>query len=659
MTRGWSHARTGVTEAMIDAYGDWIWEHGTNVQLRHGDPARTLDFAAVAASSSGLSDAQMADRLGLTREQVRAIRVTLEARRYDRRQVNALLDLGGARRFRAEKASWADDRLTYRAEAMDLRAAVRPHPERMRMFVENGWWADDTLTRWIDRDVENAASRRALVSDSAVLNYGELRERSACLAGGLFSHGIRPGDVVAVQLPNSFEFVLTYLAIARIGAVMATLHTPYREAELRALLAHSRARAFIGLERTKDFAPADAIVGFKHSLPDLNFVASVGNSARNAIPFSDLTDCEPLPERVPDPAPADPFLLLFTSGTTGMPKAVPLTYQMILGNARLSAGEYRLDRGDLILSASPYTHLLGLYTLHLALYVGATTLVAPPLSPVELLQTIERLRPSVLFTAPAHLAAMLSQGLLQRADLSCLRRVVVSGSTTPPDLVRAVAGRLRPGAFTHLWGMTELQAGLYTRPDDPLEVVATSVGRPSVGSEVRVCDERGGPLPLGAEGELQIRGSSMFTGYYRNESANQAALSEDGWFRTGDLAVADPNGNYRVTGRIKDIVNRGGIKYNPRDVEELLVQHPAVAQAAIVPYPDPVLGERACCFIVPSGEKVPTLAELCEFLCGSGLAKVKLPERLELLGEMPMTPTRKVIKSQLKAFLTSATAPRT
>jgi non-ribosomal peptide synthetase component E (peptide arylation enzyme) len=186
--------------------------------------------------------------------------------------------------------------------------------------------------------------------------------------------------------------------------------------------------------------------------------------------------------------------------------------------------------------------------------------------------------------------------------------------------------------------MTETQGALYTRPGDALEVHCSSAGRPSPGTEVRIAD-----------GELQVRGCLLFPGFYDNDEANAAAFTPDGWYRTGDLAAADAAGNYSITGRVKDIINRGGVKFNPRDVEDLLDSHPKVLQSAIVPMPDPILGEKACAFVVlRRKEETVRLEELTEYLLQKNIAKNKLPERLVIVADMPLTPTRKIIKGKLK-----------
>src|ERR1039458_8324534 len=347
---------------------------------------------------------------------------------------------------------------------------------------------------------------------------------------------------------------------------MSTIHMPYRSADMAVLLGHARSRAFVGLTRAGDFVPVAEALRLKDGLPSLAHVVALGESVAGAVAFEELK-CggPPLPPEVRG-WPADPFLLLFTSGTSSSPKAVPLTYQMALGNARTAALEYGLTGGDVILSALPCTHLLGLYSIHLAMSVGAANLLLPAVTPATMLAAIERVRPTVLFTAPAHLTTLRSAGLLDKADLSSLRLVVASGSACPPELARAVAAQMPNGDFTQLWGMTELQGALFTRPGELIDVAANSVGRPGKACEVRTADLEDRPSLAGEEGELQVRGSQVFGGYYRNDEANCQAFTADGWFRTGDLAVIDATGYVAITGRTKDMISRGGIKYNPRDL---------------------------------------------------------------------------------------------
>jgi len=219
-------------------------------------------------------------------------------------------------------------------------------------------------------------------------------------------------------------------------------------------------------------------------------------------------------------------------------------------------------------------------------------------------------------------------------------------------LLKSYQAKVPTSTVAQLWGMTEIVAGCFTHHDDVLEDAANYAGPAAPGNEVRVLDTDGNQVPTDEEGELQIRGSSVFSGYLDNDDANDAAFSSDGWFMTGDLAIIDKRGYVKLTGRSKDIINRGGIKYNPSDIEELLLQHPAIDQAAIVPMKDEVLGERACCFaVLKTGEDIPDLANICAYLEDRNVSKYKWPERLEFVEEMPLTPTRKIIKGRLAKLL--------
>ena len=653
MPRGLSFEQIGVTEAMIETWADTIWSMSNNVQIRRGDPIRKREFDRVEAERAdlGMSDGQIAAALGLTRDQVLVIRGLTEARRFRRRNYFELYEIGRGRRFNPERHVPLGKRSGFGADALALREALRFDPAQVRRFVASGAWGADTLPGWLAARAGTAPASAAVLDAAGGLSYAELHAQALRLAAGLHALGIGRGDVVAVQLPNLREFLIVYCAIARVGAVLSTAYMPYRDADLRALLTHSRARALVCLARTKDYAPAQAVLAMKAQLPSLEHVIAIGDAPQGAVGYASLAASDGALPNDLAPAPADPLLLLYTSGTSASPKAVPQTHQAMLGNARLGAPEHGIGAGDVLLSAAPFSHLFGLYSFHLAASVGAANLLLPAFTPADLAQAIAKGRPSVLFAGPAHLAAMLKSGLLDSTDLSSIRLVICSGSACPPELVRAVAARLRNGRFSQLWGMTETQAGLYTRPGDPAELATVSAGRPSPGTEVRIASATGSALPAGAEGELQVRGGLLFPGYYANAEANAQAFTPDGWFRSGDLATQDAAGNVRITGRIKDVINRGGVKYNPRDIEDLLDAHPDVLQAAIVPVPDPVLGEKACCFVVPKGSLPPTLEALCAWLLERGVARVKLPERLEIVAEMPLTPTRKVIKGRLAEML--------
>ena len=541
-------------------------------------------------------------------------------------------------------------RVRPREDAPALRSVLRFDEAQAVEFVARGWWREDTLSQWLARHALERPAAPALVHAGAVVSWKALAERVERFAAGLRAAGVSAGDVVAVQLPNIPEFVVAYLAVCRLGAVMSTIHMPYRGSEFETLLRHSRARAIVCLSQAKDWSPAEAALELKASIPMLRAVIALGAPLAGALAFPELAATTPHGlAPVAGPLAGDPMLLLYTSGTTAAPKAVPHTYQTLLSNARLGAPEHGVGPDSRVLSAAPFSHLFGLYSLHVCWSVGAAAVLLPAFTPPDLAQAVERDRPTALWTAPAHMAAYRALGLFDRHDFSSLKLAIVSGSACPPELMRWLAARLPGCAMTQLWGMTETQAALYTRPGDPLEVSANSTGRASPGTEVRVALAGDTECVRGEEGELQVRGCLAFPGFFDNEAANAAAFAPGAWYRTGDLATMDADGNVAITGRAKDVINRGGHKFNPRDVEDLLDSHPKVLQSAIVPMPDPVLGEKACCFaVLRPGVAGLTLEELVDYLAERNIAKMKFPERLVVVNEMPLTPTRKIIKSRLK-----------
>jgi acyl-CoA synthetase (AMP-forming)/AMP-acid ligase II len=344
----------------------------------------------------------------------------------------------------------------------------------------------------------------------------------------------------------------------------------------------------------------------------------------------------------------DPALLCFTSGTSAAPKAVLRSYATITGNARIYSPTIELGSSDVVMVAPPFTHVFGLCCVHCTLCHGGTVVLLRQFTPPSYVEMIDRFKPSVVFTAPAHLAACLKAGLFDDVDLSSIREVVIAGSVCPPDVANALEAHLPNGRAGGLFGMTETILITQTPITEGPEVRHYSVGRVTPGIEARVTGDDGTILGADHEGELQVRGYSIMSGYLNNDEANRLAFTDDGWFRTGDLAVLSQTGDVQITGRLKDIINRGGIKINPTDLENLITAHPNVIQCAIVPMPDDVLGEKSCLFVtlVPGTEL--DLKAVTDYLVEHDIAKMKWPERLEVIDEMPMTPTKKIIKGALQ-----------
>ena len=540
----------------------------------------------------------------------------------------------------------------FRAEdfhAEDFHAEdIRAEDIRAEDFRAKGWWRDETLPGWLDRAASANGDGIAIVTADGVMTYRELADRVYKLASGLRSFGIGRGDIVALHLPNVPEFLMSWLAVNACGATMQTVHLAYGLREIEQQLSHSGAKLIVAPGSAKGRSPAGELVALLDKVKSLRSIISAGRAVAGAEEFAHVEARSAARGSAENEARADdPFLFLCTSGTTSAPKAVSVSFNRFLSNARLAAQEFGLTRDDRILCLAPFTHLYGLYTLQLGLCVGAAAAMVPVFTPQDFISALRRMRPTVLFGAPGHIAACMQQRLFESFDLKSVRLAVLSGTTVPPALSAAFEHLLPHGTVMQAWGMTELQFGTCGRPTDGRDVRFESVGRAMPGTELRIADADNRVLAAGETGELQVRGCSVFAGYVDNAAASAESFAADGWFRTGDLAEMDRGGNVRLRGRIKDIINRGGVKFNPAEVEAIIASHPAVVQAAIAPLPDPVLGERAACFVMLHDRAALSLDELTEFLAERNVAKFMWPEYLEIVADMPMTPTRKVIKPEL------------
>ena len=523
---------------------------------------------------------------------------------------------------------------------------VRFLPEESQPASHAPYLSDRCLSDWLQHHSVNRPDQIALESGDQRVSYGELAKQVAQVAAGLRAMDLKRGDVVALQLPNGVSFVVCYLAVCSLGCVVQMLHMPYRKRELRYLLTDADAAAVICLSSFKDESPADTMLEIAQTdLPRLRVVA-VGNAPEGAFRLDDLNQ-EQAGGFLTNPQPDWPFVLLYTSGTTADPKGVVHYYDRFLGNAAIAAKELEITASTKVLCVAAFSHLYGLFTLNMCLFKGATAVLLPGFTPPAFKQALIEFKPSAVFAAPAHFMACLTQRLLTANELSSVSLVCLSGSKVPEELARTVEDLLSSGAVIQLWGMTELQAGTYGRPADAAAVRLLTAGRPSPGTELRIVDSRGMLLPEGKEGTLQIRGASVFAEYLNKPEETARAFSDDGWFDTGDLAVLDAGGCLRLTGRVKELINRGGVKYNPVEIEDIISELAVVQSCAVASVEDPVLGEIACLYVVLTEHASLSLEEIQTCLEAAEVAKYKWPERLVRLSQMPLTPTNKIARARL------------
>lgn len=652
MTRGLKRSQVGITEEMILTYGDAIFDMSHNLQIRRGDPVRELDWDEIEKQreNAGISDIEIARKLGLTHDQTTYIRTIMERRRFNRDNYHRLYDLGGGKRFRTERFTPHEERFKFTPEALELRRTLDFDPRISTKHLKLGNWNGDTVNTWLDKWAKETPDAVAVRGPGGDVSYADMHERALRLANSLLDLGLQKGDVVAIQLPNLTEFVTVYFAVLSMGGVLSTMHMPYRTGEMAPLLKHGSARAVICSAAAENYDAPAAMLGLRDEVETLEHViVATGDAPDGALSLQSMIDDGAKTPIANPPVASDPAILCFTSGTSSAPKAVVHNYQTMLANNRIAAPIYNMISEDVVLGGPPFTHAFGLCVLNFTLMAGATSLLMPAFTPPGLIELIETGKPTVAFVAPAHVAACLKSGLLDSGDLSSIRIATISGSACPPDIAYALEKAMPNGSVGQMWGMTECFMGLHTPFDGPEKIRCESLGSTTPTFEARMIRDDGSIAPDGEEGELEIRGCSVIAGYFNNEEANRTAFTGDGWFRTGDLACRDADGSVHITGRDKDIINRGGIKINPVDVEAIVDRHPAVLMSAIAPIPDEVLGERACIYVELQPDASLSLDEVCGWLEENGVAKMKWPEKLEIVERMPLTPTRKIIKGALSA----------
>jgi cyclohexanecarboxylate-CoA ligase len=521
-----------------------------------------------------------------------------------------------------------------------------------------------TLWEAFCRARDKAPDRPCLIEGEHVLSWDAVSRLSERVASRFLEIGVGPGDVVGLHLPNGRAFVLAHLALAKIGAVTATLHMPYGTHELERMLGFTEAKAVVLPARFHNSQPWRNLEEVWPRLPHLKWAIVVGGGALShprALRWEDWLEAPASSPSWPRVEAEDPFALFFTSGTEAPePKACLHSHDTLVSNAAWVVEEAPLAAEDVVLSGSPFTHLFGILSLHMALVVGATQVLLDRFTPEDFLQACTQHRVSFALAVPAQIRDVLSH--LAQHPLNArlwLRELRTGGAWAPPSLAGEVRQHLGAGLVFH-WGMSELGAGVYTHWTDQEIDALSTIGRPTKGSEVAVYTEEGvvSQAPE-AQGELLFRGPSLFLGYYRNPAVtDRSYVWEDGraWFRTGDQAQLRRDGRVTFLGRVKDIINRGGMKVSVLELESLLGALPGVEALAIVPEPDPRLGERAV--LVYQGNQEISLEMVRELLKAEGVAKYKWPERVLRLSQIPRTPTGKVARGALRALVSAAEEAR-
>lgn len=520
-----------------------------------------------------------------------------------------------------------------------------------------GYWAGVPLGGWVRRAADARPDAVALVDGQTRLTYRQLAEQTDATATRLHAAGLRAGDRLVVALPNGWEFVVLTLACFRSGMVPVMALPAHRRRELSYLVAHAEARAIAVPDTLRGFNHQQLARELRTETADLELVLVAGDeAAADTVDLRELcaASAAPADDRArwdaesPDPSAVALFLL--SGGTTGLPKLIPRSHDDYAYNARRSAEICGLDEHTVYLGTLPASHNFPLACpgiLGVLLSGGRVVMLSSP-EPNRVFAAIRDEGVTMATAVPAVAQRWLAHHRDHPSgDLATLRLLQVGGAR----LAEEVARQIRPvtgATLQQVFGMAE---GLvnYTRLDDAEEVICCTQGRPMCpADEVRIVDANDQPVPDGQAGSLLTRGPYTLRGYYRAAEQNALVFTGDGWYRSGDIVRRRPDGNLVVEGRDKDMINRGGEKISAEDVENLAYRLPQIAQAAAVAMPDPELGERVCLYAVLAPGTTVTLQELRDRMEHDGVARSALPERLEILDELPTTKVGKLDKKALR-----------
>jgi cyclohexanecarboxylate-CoA ligase len=507
----------------------------------------------------------------------------------------------------------------------------------------------------------------------ATLTWQELLDRVESTAALLLDLGVRSGECVAYQLPNTLEFVVVSLAILRVGAICCPLMPIFREREVAFCLRRSGARVLVVPDEARGRHHAGEIASllqeasiFSGELPLRLEHVIVSTTGRKMHPLPVVAHQhgsahwlrleESIQSIEVDPAALDArrtaanaiVQLLFTSGTSGEPKGVLHRNDVLMRAAAMEIEHLGLNAHDRIFIPSPLAHQTGfLYGMWLAILMGVPQIVQPVWNAPRALRALNDWDGTFVQAATPFLADIVKAVEEGARPPAALRIFVATGAAVPRGLAER-ATRLLGTAVCGAWGTTESGLGSLAAPgDEPAKVWGTD-GRALRGIQLRITDVRGNILPAGEEGHFEVQSPTMFEGYVDHPEWTAAAFTPDGWFRTGDLGVMDESGYVRITGRMRDVINRGGEKIPVAEVEQLLSDHPSIAEIAIVAMPDPRLGERACAFAVLRAGGTLDFERMQHYLDACQVAKQYWPERLEIVGELPRTPSGKTQKYVLR-----------
>ncbi|WP_410655605.1 AMP-binding protein [Amycolatopsis sp. lyj-112] len=514
----------------------------------------------------------------------------------------------------------------------------------------------DTIGDNFDRTVAAFGDRDALVDRAAGKRwtYTELAAEVDALALGLLSLGIQKGDRVGIWSPNRAEWTFTQYATAKIGAILVNINPAYRSHELEYVLNQAGIKLVVAAEsfKTSDYAGMIAEAGPK--CPALEHVVLLEGEAWTSLLESGRgADRALLARRARELSADDPINIQYTSGTTGFPKGATLSHHNILNNGYFVGELCNYTEADKVCIPVPFYHCFGMVMGNLAATTHGSCMVipAPAFEPKATLEAVAAEKCTSLYGVPTMFIAELADPDFGTFDLSSLRTGIMAGSPCPVEVMKQVIDRMGMTEVSICYGMTETSpVSTQTRADDSVERRVSTVGRVGPHLEVKVVDpETGLTMPRGEPGEFCTRGYSVMLGYWEQPDKTAEAIDAARWMHTGDLAIMDAEGYVNITGRIKDMVIRGGENLYPREIEEFLYTHPDILDAQVIGVPDDKYGEELMAWVRMREGATPLTADAVREFCAGKLARYKIPRYVHVVEEFPMTVTGKVRKVEMRA----------
>ena len=500
---------------------------------------------------------------------------------------------------------------------------------------------DFNLAVTLRESARRAPAKTAVILGAAKLSYAQLDELSDRAAASLTAAGVTPGDRVGLQLPNIPQFVIAYFGILKAGGVVVPMNVLLKAAETEFQLRDSGARVLISYGA---FIGESAKAAEAAAVTSLYVVTESGAPAAGTA-FEALLAGDPPGPQLAVRNPADPAVIIYTSGTTGTPKGAVLSHVTLYMNADIPGRLFEFDASDTVVVALPLFHVFALSSImNTCVLLGGTMSLVPRFDPRAVLELIQRDRATIFMGVPTMYIALLQAP--GDWDFSSLRVAISGGAPIPAEVIDAFESRFAIPILEG-YGLSET-ASTTTFNISATERKVYSVGKPIWGVSVQVWDADGRPLPAGAShvGEVVVRGPNVMTGYYNNPEATARAFS-GGWFHTGDLGYLDEDGFLFIVDRIKDMIIRGGYNVYPREVEEVIYAHPAVAEAAVIGVPDPMMGEEVRAIVAVKAGQSVTEAELIEFV-KERVAAYKYPRSVEFRDSLPKNATGKILKKDLR-----------